>query len=75
MKSPNWKKLLEERKAVCMIVICSYCRKQYGEKAPWEDDSVSHGMCDGCYTHYARQFEGFSFDYFDDGLVQDHCQW
>jgi hypothetical protein len=32
-------------------------------------------MCDGCYTHYARQFEGFSFDYFDDGLVQDHCQW
>jgi len=26
-------------------------------------------MCDGCYTHYARQFEGFSFDYFDDGLV------
>jgi len=28
-----------------MQVICSYCRKNIGEKEPYYDSNVSHGMC------------------------------
>ena len=31
-----------------MIRICSDCRKYMGEKPPYEDTSVTHGMCPAC---------------------------
>ncbi|MFH1931039.1 MAG: hypothetical protein ABIN18_05560 [Pseudomonadota bacterium] len=31
-----------------MKVICCYCKKDLGDKAPFEDNRVSHGACDEC---------------------------
>lgn len=51
-----------------MKVICSYCRKKMGEKEPFNDYSVSHGMCQECYDYYAEQINGLSLDKFLDKL-------
>ncbi len=32
-----------------MRQICSVCKKFYGFKEPFEDDSETHGFCDECY--------------------------
>ncbi len=49
-----------------MNVICSYCRKDMGEKAPLENDQVSHGMCPECTEHFTRQWDGLSLaEYLD----------
>jgi len=32
-----------------MRVICSYCGILYDLKEPFEDDSVSHGVCEECW--------------------------
>ncbi len=34
-----------------MIQVCSYCRKIYGEKEPYGDQSLTltHGICPDCY--------------------------
>ena len=45
-----------------MKVICSYCRKEMGEKEPFDDDRISHGICEGCYEYYSKQIAGLSFD-------------
>lgn len=31
-----------------MKVICCYCKKDLGDKAPFEDKSISHGACEEC---------------------------
>lgn len=31
-----------------MIVKCSWCEKQIGESAPYDDDRISHGICKSC---------------------------
>lgn len=31
-----------------MIRICSDCKKDMGTKPPYEDTSVTHGMCPAC---------------------------
>jgi len=31
-----------------MKTICCYCKKDLGEKAPYDDKSVSHGICQSC---------------------------
>ncbi len=51
-----------------MKVICSYCRKKIGEKEPFNDYSVSHGMCQECYDYYEEQINGLSLDKFLDKL-------
>jgi len=35
-----------------MITICSYCRQKIGEKEPFEDSRVSHGICGACYDYH-----------------------
>jgi PAS domain-containing protein len=35
-----------------MISVCSYCRRTMGEKAPYDDPSLSHGICDDCYPRH-----------------------
>ena len=35
-----------------MISICSYCRKVIGEKEPFEDKRLSHGICPVCYDYH-----------------------
>ena len=43
-----------------MKVICSYCRRNCGEKEPLEDQRISHGMCNACYKRFTRQLNGVS---------------
>jgi len=31
-----------------MVVICAWCKKTIGEIAPYDDKSVSHGICPEC---------------------------
>jgi len=31
-----------------MRVICCYCKKDLGDKAPFDDNRVSHGACEAC---------------------------
>jgi len=39
-----------------MKVICCYCKKDLGEKAPFEDHRISHGACKECaMEELARQ--------------------
>jgi PAS domain-containing protein len=38
--------------SMVMIVICSYCRKQIGEKEPCGDKRLSHGICSVCSDYY-----------------------
>ena len=45
-----------------MKVICSYCREKLGEKEPFEDENVSHGMCEECYDYYQEQIKGLSLE-------------
>ena len=49
-----------------MKVICSYCRKKMGEKEPFNNNSVSHSMCQECYDYYEEQMKGLSLDKFLD---------
>ena len=49
-----------------MKMICSYCRKDIGDKEPLEDSQVSHGMCQECAEHFSRQWDGLSMaEYLD----------
>lgn len=33
-----------------MKVVCAWCKKDLGEKEPLEEKTVSHGMCEECYS-------------------------
>lgn len=38
-----------------MIRICAYCGKVMGEKPPFEDRRVTHGMCDACLKEWKEK--------------------
>jgi hypothetical protein len=40
-----------------MIRVCYLCKKVYGEKAPIEDRSISHGLCEDCVPLEAARIE------------------
>jgi hypothetical protein len=42
-------------------LICSYCRKDLGTKAPLRDGSVTHGMCVACGEYFGAQWNGMSY--------------
>ncbi len=51
---------------IIVRIICSYCRKEMGEKEPLADSSSTHGICPECYQHFSRQLEGYHLsDYLD----------
>ena len=31
-----------------MIIVCAWCGKPLGEKEPYDDKSVTHGICEAC---------------------------
>jgi len=33
-----------------MIIVCSWCEKSMGEKEPFEDKNITHGICQPCYS-------------------------
>lgn len=35
-----------------------------GEKEPYDDERVSHGMCKECFHYYQKQYSGLSLDEF-----------
>ena len=37
-----------------MKIRCSWCKKDLGEKAPYEDNRVSHGICAACRTNLMK---------------------
>ncbi len=41
-----------------MRLICSYCQAEMGDKEPLDDGRISHGMCDGCFEHFSKQWGG-----------------
>lgn len=45
-----------------MKVICSYCRKEMGEKEPFDEDFISHGMCLECFDYFKQQMEGLTLE-------------
>jgi PAS domain-containing protein len=51
-----------------MQVICSYCRNNFSEIEPLEDERISHGMCDECFAYYHRQLVGLPLDAYLDGF-------
>lgn len=38
-----------------MKIICSWCKKDLGEKEPLGDSTISHGICDDCYLEILRE--------------------
>lgn len=45
-----------------MKLICSYCRREMGDKEPLEDMRTSHTMCPECFDYFIDQYHGLSFD-------------
>ncbi len=38
--------------------VYSWCQKDMGEKLPYDDDSVTHGICDECMLiHFPNVYE------------------
>jgi len=38
-------------------LICSYCRRELGEKDPLDDARITHGMCEPCLASFERQYD------------------
>jgi hypothetical protein len=44
-----------------MFSVCSYCRRVIGEKEPYEDKQVSHGICNTCWDFYYPRLFSLNF--------------
>ena len=53
-----------------MKIICSYCRKELGEKEPLEDEGLTHSICPECYDYFREQFTGLPLDKYLDHFDQ-----
>ena len=42
-----------------MTVICSWCKKDLGEKEPMDDRRISHGMCPDCFEKQKEEIRIF----------------
>ncbi len=49
-----------------MKVICSYCRADLGEKEPFDNHTVTHGICPACVEYFKEQWEGLDLGEFLD---------
>lgn len=45
-----------------MIIICSYCRKNLGQKEPFQDQRMSHTMCPECLGYFMKQIKGLPIE-------------
>lgn len=43
-----------------MVTVCSYCGCTISGSGPREPLQVSHGICEDCYQHYSRQWDGLT---------------
>ncbi|MBU1046716.1 hypothetical protein KKH36_02995 [Patescibacteria group bacterium] len=37
--------------------VCSYCKKTYGEKEPFDDNSITHGACEECKNKMMEEID------------------
>jgi len=37
--------------------VCQECKRVFGFKEPFEDDSETHGICDECFPMVLKKFE------------------
>jgi hypothetical protein len=44
-----------------VISVCSYCRQVIGEKEPYENKMISHGICTACWDYHMPKIEELSF--------------
>ncbi len=51
-----------------MRLICSYCRREYGETEPLAEDGPSHGICEACFEHYSAQWDGQAIEDYLEGF-------
>ncbi len=42
-----------------MIIVCCVCKKNQGEKEPFEDKTKTHGLCEACYKSKMKELENF----------------
>jgi hypothetical protein len=40
-----------------MIIICSKCKCNLGEKEPLENKNLTHGLCPECMKKYMKELE------------------
>ena len=40
-----------------MIIICSRCKINMGEKEPLENKNITHGICTKCLEEYKKEIE------------------
>ena len=41
-----------KKEAIVVIIICAWCKKDMGEKAPFGNKEVTHGICQECLMEY-----------------------
>jgi hypothetical protein len=42
-----------------MKILCSWCKKDMGEKPPLEDRDITHGLCTACAKKIEVEFAAF----------------
>lgn len=47
-----------------MKLICSFCQKDLGDKEPFDDHRISHGMCKDCFEAFDNEYECQEIDSF-----------
>lgn len=55
-----------------MIRICSMCKKNLGEKPPYEDKTITHGLCDECYNATMNEYERVLYHKLVQSIVSDN---
>ena len=51
-----------------MRIACSFCKKELGEKEPFDDERISHGICRECHSYFTAQLQGLTLDEYLDGF-------
>jgi len=51
-----------------MKIVCSYCRKDMGEKEPLSWGETTHSICDECRAYYEPQWQGMTWCDFLEGI-------
>jgi len=57
MFSSQYEVIKEAKEMRC---VCSYCQILYNLKPPYEDDSMTHGVCEECFSWLTGGREGKS---------------
>jgi PAS domain-containing protein len=51
-----------------MKIVCSFCRKDMGEKEPLSWGETTHSICDECRSYFEPQWQGMTWSDFLEGI-------